>query len=90
MVLFMLCLEASRNIRWSFFAFFQANEKSIEVHNSSSHGNHDAPSSSSAANGDADDVPDDIDDDLDEDELEELEASLSKASIQIKEPGTGA
>lgn len=68
----------------------QANEKSIEVHNSSSHGNHDAPSSSGAANGDADDVPDDIDDDLDEDELEELEASLSKASIQIKEPGTGA
>jgi len=72
------------------FVVFQANEKSGEVQNGSSHGGHDAPSSSGAANGDADDVPDDIDDDFDEDELEELEASLSKTSIQIKEPGPSA
>lgn len=69
----------------------KANEKSGLENNSSSHGAHDAPSSSGAANGDADDdVPDDIDDDLDMDELEELEASLSKTSLQIKEPGSSA
>ncbi|XP_057535020.1 zinc finger CCCH domain-containing protein 11 [Amaranthus tricolor] len=59
-------------------------------HGSSVHGHPDAASSSgAAANGDADDVPDDIDDDLDDDELEELEASLSRTSIQIKEPECG-
>ena len=52
------------------------------------HGNatEDGPSTSTA-NGDVED-PDDVDDDddeLDMDELNELEASLSKTSIQIKE-----
>ncbi|KAI9086368.1 hypothetical protein K1719_031822 [Acacia pycnantha] len=41
------------------------------------------------ANGEAIDVDDD-DDELDMDELNELEASLSKTSIQIKEPGAEA
>ncbi|CAK7342924.1 unnamed protein product [Dovyalis caffra] len=44
----------------------------------------DGPSSSEAAVGDAEDLPDD-DDELDMDELNELEASLSKTSIQIQE-----
>ncbi|KAL2933810.1 Zinc finger CCCH domain-containing protein 21 [Bienertia sinuspersici] len=70
----------------------EANAKSgTEDHGNSAHGDHDAPSSSGVANGGDDaDVPDDIDDDLDIDELEELEASLSKTSIQIKEPGPSA
>ena len=57
----------------------------------------DGPSTSTAtnaegegeANGEEFDVDDD-DDELDMDELNELEASLSKASIQIKEPGVDA
>ncbi|KAL9239270.1 hypothetical protein vseg_013609 [Gypsophila vaccaria] len=68
----------------------EANEKSGGADHSSSSGHHDAPSSSGTANGDIDDVPDDIDDDLDDDELEELEASLSRTSIQINEPGPSA
>lgn len=45
----------------------------------------DGPSSSVIH--DADDVDvDDDDDDLDVDELNELEASLSRTSLQIKEP----
>ncbi|XP_045831173.1 zinc finger CCCH domain-containing protein 11 [Trifolium pratense] len=47
--------------------------------------------STSAAGGADDEVPDDIDDDeLDLDELNELEASLAKTSIQINEPGAEA
>lgn len=69
----------------------QANDKSDGGnHSSSSKGDLNAPSSSGLADGDADDVPDDIDDDLDEDELEELEASLSRTSIKINEPGPSA
>lgn len=53
----------------------------------------DAGPSSSTSNGKAVDEPDDedidIDDDLDIDELNELEASLSRTSIQIREPGEG-
>ena len=49
------------------------------------------PSTSTRAAADLDseeDVPDlDDDDELDMDELNELEASLSRTSIQIKEPG---
>lgn len=44
----------------------------------------DGPSTSAAAAGDAEDLTDD-DDELDMDELNELEASLSKTSIQIPE-----
>ncbi|XP_024460568.2 zinc finger CCCH domain-containing protein 11 isoform X1 [Populus trichocarpa] len=44
----------------------------------------DGPSTSAAAVGDAEDLTDD-DDELDMDELNELEASLSKTSIQIPE-----
>lgn len=52
------------------------------------------PGTSATGGADAE-VPDDIDDDddddeLDIDELNELEASLSKTSIQIKEPGAEA
>ncbi|XP_061351348.1 zinc finger CCCH domain-containing protein 11-like [Gastrolobium bilobum] len=53
----------------------------------------DGPSSSATAGVDAevpDDVDDDDDDELDMDELNELEASLSKTSIQIKETGAEA
>ncbi|KAH8485274.1 hypothetical protein H0E87_026896 [Populus deltoides] len=46
----------------------------------------DGPSTSAAAVGDAEDLRDDDDDDeLDMDELNELEASLSRTSIQIQE-----
>ncbi|KAI4300219.1 hypothetical protein L6164_033618 [Bauhinia variegata] len=48
----------------------------------------DGPSTSATA--DADDDDDDDDDELDIDELNELEASLSKTSIQINEPGAEA
>ncbi|XP_004497453.1 zinc finger CCCH domain-containing protein 11 [Cicer arietinum] len=51
------------------------------------------PSTSSTGGADDDELPDDIDDDDDEldlDELNELEASLAKTSIQIKEAGTEA
>jgi hypothetical protein len=53
----------------------------------------DVGPSSSTSNGkqaeerDEDDIH--IDDDLDLDELNELEASLSRTSIQIREPGVG-
>lgn len=46
----------------------------------------DGPSSSAKAGGDAEDNVDD--DELDMDELNELEASLSNTSLQIREPGT--
>ena len=54
----------------------------------------DAGPSSSTSNGkEGDEEPDDEDmdddDDLDLDELNELEASLSRTSIQIREPGEG-
>ncbi|KAF3433827.1 hypothetical protein FNV43_RR24930 [Rhamnella rubrinervis] len=50
------------------------------------------PSSSSSVVADNEDVPpdDDEDDELDIDELNELEASLSRTSIQIREPGIEA
>ncbi|GMH23108.1 hypothetical protein Nepgr_024951 [Nepenthes gracilis] len=49
----------------------------------------DGPSTSIATSGGDDDgdVPEDDDDELDIDELNELEASLSRTSIQITEPG---
>ncbi|KAI3474026.1 hypothetical protein Pfo_028814 [Paulownia fortunei] len=51
----------------------------------------DGPSSSTLtahdAEGTPDHVDDDDDDDLDMDELNELEASLSRTTLQIKEPG---
>ncbi|KAL0375134.1 UNVERIFIED_CONTAM: Zinc finger CCCH domain-containing protein 11 [Sesamum radiatum] len=55
----------------------------------------DGPSSSSITSQDAEDIPDDeIDDDdeddLDIDELNELEASLSRTTLKIKEPGDNA
>ncbi|KAK4281437.1 hypothetical protein QN277_012931 [Acacia crassicarpa] len=56
----------------------------------------DGPSTSTATNADAEEANgeaidvDDDDDELDMDELNELEASLSKTSIQIKEPGAEA
>lgn len=53
----------------------------------------DAGPSSSTSNGKEVEDPDeediDLDDDLDIDELNELEASLSRTSIQIREPGEG-
>ena len=53
----------------------------------------DAGPSSSTSNGKEVEEPDDedidVDDDLDIDELNELEASLSRTSIQIREPGEG-
>lgn len=49
-----------------------------------------APSSSATSVGDPEDHSDDNDDDLDMDELNELEASLAKTSIQIQEPNNGA
>ncbi|OIW12214.1 hypothetical protein TanjilG_28622 [Lupinus angustifolius] len=61
------------------------NTEQKENGNSAEHG----PSASATAGSDADDVEDD-DDELDMDELDELEASLSKTSIQIKEPGAEA
>ncbi|GMN51189.1 hypothetical protein TIFTF001_020347 [Ficus carica] len=50
------------------------------------------PSTSSGAASNSEEVPDvdDDDDELDLDELDELEASLSKTSIQIREPGIEA
>lgn len=48
------------------------------------------PSTSRGADANAEDVLDDDDDELDIDELNELEASLSKTSIQINEPAIGA
>ncbi|KAL9149947.1 hypothetical protein ABFS82_12G138100 [Erythranthe guttata] len=56
----------------------------------------DRPSSSASAKLDGEGIPDnddgddDDDDDLDIDELNELEASLSRTSLQIKEPGDNA
>ncbi|CAI9766298.1 unnamed protein product [Fraxinus pennsylvanica] len=47
----------------------------------------DGPSSSTANTRDIEDFADEDDDDLDMDELNELEASLSKTTLQIKEPG---
>ncbi|KAE9612280.1 putative transcription factor C3H family [Lupinus albus] len=61
------------------------NTEQKENGNSAEHG----PSASATAGFDADDVDND-DDELDLDELNELEASLSKTSIQIKEPGAEA
>lgn len=59
-----------------YFTFMQEDNNNIET---------DGPSSSVIH--DADDVDvDDDDDDLDVDELNELEASLSRTSLQIKEP----
>lgn len=55
--------------------------------------NQDEGPSSSTSNGkeveESDDEDINIDDDLDIDELNELEASLSRTSIQIREPGEG-
>lgn len=67
---------------WVFFAF-QAKNKEAEAGTSKSSG--DAEQSSKEVNEEEEDDDDD-DDDLDMDELDELEASLSKTSIQIREP----
>lgn len=61
---------------------FQAKNKETEAGTSKSSG--DAEQSSKEVVDEDDD--DDDDDDLDMDELDELEASLSKTSIQIREP----
>lgn len=45
------------------------------------------PSSVTSAAADAEDILLDDEDELDMDELDELEASLSRTSIQIQEPG---
>lgn len=50
----------------------------------------EASTSTSAVDGDKELFADDDDDELDLDELEELEASLSKTSLQIREPGAEA
>jgi len=50
----------------------------------------DGPSTSAGADSEALDDIDDDDDELDLDELNELEASLAKTSIQIKETGAEA
>lgn len=50
----------------------------------------EASTSTSAVDGDEELFADDDDDELDLDELEELEASLSKTSLQIREPGVEA
>ncbi|KAL0344602.1 UNVERIFIED_CONTAM: Zinc finger CCCH domain-containing protein 11 [Sesamum radiatum] len=47
----------------------------------------DRPDSSTSTTHDAEGIPDDDDDDLDIDELDELEASLSRTTLQIKESG---
>lgn len=56
-------------------------------------GQDEGPSSSTSNGKEAEEEPDeediDDDDDLDIDELNELEASLSRTSIQIREPGEG-
>ncbi|KAF3777963.1 Zinc finger CCCH domain-containing protein 11 [Nymphaea thermarum] len=61
----------------------EPNEVEESVKNGTSE---EGPSTSSTADGD-DVLPDDDDDELDMDELNELEASLAKTSIQIREPG---
>lgn len=48
----------------------------------------DRPTTSATSVHNAEDHPDDDDDELDIDELNELEASLAKTSIQIQEPGS--
>ena len=63
----------------------------FQLQDDKSSGN-DGPSTSTSVAGDAevlldDDVDDNDDDELNMDELNELEASLSKTSIQISEPG---
>lgn len=53
----------------------------------------EGPSASSSAVAGSEEAPpddDDDDDELDMDELNELEASLSRTSIQIREPGIEA
>ncbi|KAK9291063.1 hypothetical protein L1049_009248 [Liquidambar formosana] len=50
----------------------------------------EGPSTSATTVDDAEVPPDDDEDDLDMDELNELEASLSRTSIQIREPGVNA
>ncbi|OEL16631.1 Zinc finger CCCH domain-containing protein 11 [Dichanthelium oligosanthes] len=72
-------------------------EKEHEANEESSKKSQDAGPSSSTSNGKEVEEPDDedededidLDDDLDIDELNELEASLSRTSIQIREPGEG-
>ncbi|XP_039849809.1 zinc finger CCCH domain-containing protein 11 isoform X1 [Panicum virgatum] len=68
-------------------------EEESEANEESSKKSQDAGPSSSTSNGKEVEEPDDedidVDDDLDIDELNELEASLSRTSIQIREPGEG-
>ncbi|KAK7345614.1 hypothetical protein VNO77_16221 [Canavalia gladiata] len=67
-------------------------ESDESVQNGNGNAAEDGPSTSATAGADAeasDDIDDD-DDELDIDELNELEASLSKTSIQIKETGAEA
>ncbi|KAF8716923.1 hypothetical protein HU200_004822 [Digitaria exilis] len=68
-------------------------EEEPEANEESSKKSQDAGPSSSTSNGKEVEDPDeediDLDDDLDIDELNELEASLSRTSIQIREPGEG-
>lgn len=58
--------------------------------NGNAAGDGPSTSASAGADGEALDDIDDDDDELDLDELNELEASLSKTSIQIKETGAEA
>lgn len=68
-------------------------QEESEANEEPSNKNQDEGPSSSTSNGkeveESDDEDIDIDDDLDIDELNELEASLSRTSIQIREPGEG-
>ncbi|KAL5222792.1 hypothetical protein ABZP36_027505 [Zizania latifolia] len=75
------------------YEVYERHEES-EANEESSKKNHDERPSSSTSIGKEVEEPDDdedidIDDDLDIDELNELEASLSRTSIQIREPGEG-
>jgi TATA-binding protein-associated factor Taf7 len=68
-------------------------QEESEANEEPSNKNQDEGPSSSTSNGkeveESDDEDINIDDDLDIDELNELEASLSRTSIQIREPGEG-
>lgn len=69
-------------VYWSLFVLLislQANGNSAR----------DGPSKSAKAGQEDEVVPDD-DDELDMDELNELEASLAKTSIQIQDPSNGS
>lgn len=76
------------------YEVYERHEEESEANEEQGKNGQDEGPSSSTSNGkEAEEEPDDEDidddDDLDIDELNELEASLSRTSIQIREPGEG-